>query len=237
MNSAMSLLQLQANMLGVALTEEKLQKFALYLSLLLEWNKKINLTAIKDTEQIIIKHFADSLSLLQYMDIPKNAAVIDVGSGAGFPGIPLAIARSDIRLMLLDSLGKRMMFLQTVVQRLSIAAQTLHARAEEAGQKQQYREKYDIAVSRAVAALPVLAEYCLPLVKPGGVFAAMKGPQAHQELQQAKNAIALLSGAVKKEYTFELPGAGVRTLLLFEKIGTTEKKYPRNGAKIVKKPL
>ena len=237
MNSAMSLLQLQANMLGVALTEEKLQKFALYLSLLLEWNKKINLTAIKDTEQIIIKHFADSLSLLQYMDIPKNAAVIDVGTGAGFPGIPLAIARPDIRLMLLDSLGKRMMFLQTVVQRLSIAAQTLHARAEEAGQKQQYREKYDIAVSRAVAALPVLAEYCLPLVKPGGVFAAMKGPQAHQELQQAKNASALLSGAVKKEYTFELPGAGVRTLLLFEKIGTTEKKYPRNGAKIVKKPL
>ena len=237
MNSAMSLLQLQANMLGVALTEEKLQKFALYLSLLLEWNKKINLTAIKDTEQIIIKHFADSLSLLQYMDIPKNAAVIDVGTGAGFPGIHLAIARPDIRLMLLDSLGKRMMFLQTVVQRLSIAAQTLHARAEEAGQKQQYREKYDIAVSRAVAALPVLAEYCLPLVKPGGVFAAMKGPQAHQELQQAKNAIALLSGAVKKEYTFELPGAGVRTLLLFEKIGTTEKKYPRNGAKIVKKPL
>ena len=237
MNSAMSLLQLQANMLGVALTEEKLQKFALYLSLLLEWNKKINLTAIKDTEQIIIKHFADSLSLLQYMDIPKNAAVIDVGTGAGFPGIPLAIARPDIRLLLLVKLGKRMMFLQTVVQRLSIAAQTLHARAEEAGQKQQYREKYDIAVSRAVAALPVLAEYCLPLVKPGGVFAAMKGPQAHQELQQAKNAIALLSGAVKKEYTFELPGAGVRTLLLFEKIGTTEKKYPRNGAKIVKKPL
>lgn len=237
MNSAMPLLQLHASTLGVALTDEMLQKFALYLSLLLEWNKKMNLTAIKDPQQIVIKHFVDSLSLLQYMDIPKNAAVIDVGTGAGFPGVPLAIVRPDIRLVLLDSLGKRIMFLQTVAQQLSIAAQTLHARAEEAGQKQQYREKYDIAVSRAVAALPVLAEYCLPLVKPGGVFAAMKGPQAHQELQQAKNAIALLSGAVKKEYTFELPGAGVRTLLLFEKIGTTEKKYPRNGAKIVKKPL
>ena len=200
MNSAMPLLQLHANTLGVALTDEMLQKFALYLSLLLEWNKKMNLTAIKDPQQIVIKHFVDSLSLLQYMDIPKNAAVIDVGTGAGFPGVPLAIVRPDIRLVLLDSLGKRIMFLQTVAQQLSIAAQMLHARAEEAGQKQQYREKFDIAVSRAVAALPVLVEYCLPLVKPGGVFAAMKGPQAHEELQQAKNAIALRHGAkiVKK---------------------------------------
>lgn len=232
MNSAMSLLQLQANMLGVALTEEKLQKFALYLSLLLEWNKKINLTAIKDTEQIIIKHFADSLSLLQYMDIPKNAAVIDVGTGAGFPGIPLAIARSDIRLMLLDSLGKRMMFLQTVVQRLSIAAQTLHARAEEAGQKQQYREKYDIAVSRAVAALPVLAEYCLPLVKPGGVFAAMKGPQAHQELQQAKNAIALLSGAVKKNIRLSCRERGCALCFYLKKLERQKKNIHAMGRKL-----
>lgn len=167
MNSAMPLLQLHASTLGVALTDEMLQKFALYLSLLLEWNKKMNLTAIKDPQQIVIKHFVDSLSLLQYMDIPKNAAVIDVGTGAGFPGVPLAIVRPDIRLVLLDSLGKRIMFLQTVAQQLSIAAQMLHARAEEAGQKQQYREKFDIAVSRAVAALPVLVEYCLPLVKPG----------------------------------------------------------------------
>ena len=163
------------------------EKFKIYCNFMVEYNKNVNLTAITEPEEIWLKHFADSILLMKYVEIPENASLIDIGTGAGFPSVPLKIYRNDIKLTMLDSLNKRIRFLNELCERLSIETETVHGRAEEYGRKTEFRERYDIAVARAVASMPSLSEYCLPFVKTGGIFAAMKGP--NEDAGNAENAV------------------------------------------------
>ncbi len=222
---------------GLELTDEIRQRLTAYGNMLIDWNEKINLTAITDPDGILYKHFYDCLLFFKACDIPEGASVIDVGTGAGFPGIVLKIVRPDIKLTLLDSLNKRIIFLNEVLKELSLSAEAVHLRAEEGGRNPLYREKFDIACARAVAALPVLSEYCLPFVKVGGRFVAMKGSSGAEELQAAQNAIKLLGG--KKEALLEstLTGDEKRTFAVIKKISQTPPKYPRSGGKISKNAL
>ncbi len=222
---------------GIEITREQADKFERYYSLLSEWNNKINLTAITREEEVAVKHFEDSLALLKYFNAGKNAAVIDVGTGAGFPGIPLKIVRGDINLTLLDSLNKRLLFLDEVCKSLNISAERIHSRAEDAGQRAEYREMFDVAVSRAVARLNLLCELCLPLVRPGGYFVSMKGANAEQEAEEAQNAVALLGGKFADIKEYALSDGSRRTLFIIEKTAKTPKAYPRRGAKLKSKPL
>ena len=222
---------------GFHLKKEQIEKLDLYAEILLEWNEKINLTAITDSEGIAIKHFYDSLTPLWYLNIPKNARVIDVGTGAGFPSIPMAIVRPDLRFTLLDSLNKRLNFLNEVCTRLDISAELVHMRAEDAAQKAEYRESFDVAVSRAVAALPVLCEYCIPFVRKNGMFIAMKGSKAEEELEISKNAVSTLGAAVEKTVKISLPDDSERNIIVIRKKNYTPKAYPRHGSKIAKKSL
>lgn len=221
----------------IELSDSQKSQFEKYYSLLVEWNEKMNLTAINEKDEVAVKHFADSVSLLSVVDIPQGASVIDVGTGAGFPGIPLKIVRPDIKLTLLDSLNKRLIFLQNVCDELGFSAEITHARAEEGGQNVNLRERYDFAVSRAVAQLNMLCEFCLPFVKLGGSFISMKGPNAENELETAKNAVNTLGGKIKKVNQFTLIDDSSRTVIEIEKIKQTPKKYPRHGGKIKKQPL
>lgn len=220
---------------GVVLSPEALEQMALYARRLVEWNEKMNLTAITDPDGILYKHFLDSLTLAP--QLPEGASLIDVGTGAGFPGVPLALARPDLRLTLLDSLHKRLVFLEALCEELSVPVQLIHARAEDAGRRDGLRESFDVATARAVASLPVLCEYCLPFVKVGGRFIAMKGPDGRQELEKAQKAAALLGGRPAEPAAFLLPAAGERLLLSFEKIAPTPSSYPRPSAKMAKQPL
>ena len=221
---------------GVELTDAQCAQFEKYYNLLIDWNSRINLTRITEPYEVAVKHFADSLTLLKYFDIPEAAKVIDVGTGAGFPGIPLKIARPDIKLTLLDSLNKRLSFLSEVCDEIGIEAELVHSRAEDGSKDAKYREKYDLAVSRAVARLNVLSEYCLPYVKVGGNFAAMKGPELGEELNEAKAAIQTLGGNISAVNEFSLKDSG-RTIVIIEKAAHTPKAYPRHGSKIKSKPL
>ena len=223
--------------LKIRLSEEQLSQLELYHKLLSEWNEKINLTAITDDRGVAVKHFADSMTIFNYFDIPQNARVIDVGTGAGFPGLVMKIVRPDIELTLLDSLQKRLNFLRTVLDALHLDATLIHSRAEEGGQDMKLRESYDLAVSRAVAQLNILSEYCLPYVRLSGRFIAFKG-SVGDELQAAKNAIGILGGRIGKTPVFELPmEGGTRTLIEIEKVRPTPDKYPRQYGKINAKPL
>lgn len=222
---------------GFHLKKEQIEKLDLYAEMLLEWNERINLTAITDSEGIAIKHFYDSLTPLWYLNIPKNARVIDVGTGAGFPSIPMAIVRPDLRFTLLDSLNKRLNFLNEVCTRLDIKAELVHMRAEDAAQKAEHRESFDVAVSRAVAALPVLCEYCIPFVRKNGMFIAMKGSKAEEELEISKNAVSTLGAAVEKTVKISLPDDSERNIIVIRKKNYTPKEYPRHGSKIAKKSL
>ena len=212
-------------------------RFALYCTELQEWNRRMNLTAITDDEGVAEKHFADSLLPLTMVALPAGASLVDVGSGAGFPGLPMALARPDLQVTFLDSLQKRLTFLAQLTQKLEVPARMLHARAEDAGQDPQYREKFDIATARAVANFNTLAEYCLPLVKPGGRFIALKGPEADAEAKAAANALKKLGGQYAGTRTFTLPDGSARGLVVCKKISQTPTVYPRNGGKIAKKPL
>lgn len=233
----METLKAMASEIGISLADDKIDQFDKYFNFLLEYNEKVNLTAITDPAEIQRKHFLDSLYLLKEMDIPLNASLIDVGTGAGFPGVPLKIVRKDIDLTLLDGLNKRLIFLEQLAQMIDQDNKIVHGRAEQLSLKASYRERFDLATARAVASLSVLCEYCLPYVKIGGVFAAYKGPDIESEAAHAERAISLLGGklAVIKEY--ELPGGDRRTLVLIDKIGRTPKEYPRRGTKITKQPL
>lgn len=222
--------------IGVAIDAEALERFELFASLLVEKNKVLNLTAITDPEGIAVKHFADSLTALKMIDLTSGAKVIDVGTGGGFPGIPLLIARPEIKLTMLDSTQKKLAFVSESVEKLGLQASIVHARAEEAGQGDM-RESYDFAVSRAVAAMNVLCEYCLPFVKVGGTFCAMKGAKGKEELDDARKAIGILSGEVQRTETLLLADGGERTLVNIKKISHTPTKYPRPSAQISKKPL
>lgn len=222
---------------GMILSKREVEHFGLYARLLVEWNEKINLTAITAPEEIAVKHFLDSLLLEKCVSIPKGGRLIDVGTGAGFPSIPCAIIRPDIHLTLLDSLNKRVLFLRELTKQLEITAECIHFRAEEAGQMEEYREKYDLAAARAVARLRELAEYCLPFVKLGGQFAALKGPDAEEELTEAIPAIRRLGGEIAKIDHYELPDGSRRSIVVIRKISQTPTKYPRPAGKIKKQPL
>ncbi len=224
--------------IGIMLDSKALERFQKYMELVLEWNNKINLTSITDIDEFIVKHFYDSLTLLTAVNIPINAKVIDVGTGAGFPGIPLKIVRPDIRLTLLDSLNKRLVFLNDhVLKNIELSADVVHGRAEEISKDRKFREKFDIATSRAVANLSALSEYCLPLVKVGGIFSPMKGLNIQEELGSSKNAVSLLGGELAKVTELKLPDGSKRNIVVIDKIKSTPEKYPRRGVKINKNPL
>lgn len=222
---------------GLEPDQKVIERLNLYGNLLLEWNEKINLTAITEPEEVVVKHFYDCLLFLKNVDLPTGASVIDVGTGAGFPGIVLKIARPDIKLTLLDSLNKRINFLNEVLKALNLEAETIHARAEEGGQNKLLREKFDFATARAVARLNVLSEYCIPFVKVGGHFVALKGPAAKQEAEEAQKAISLLGGEKPKIICENLTEDEQRCFCIIKKISQTPTKYPRNSAKISKQPL
>ena len=220
------------------LTENQYEQFQKYFELLAEWNEKMNLTAITDESGVALKHFADSLSLLNFVDIPQNSSLADVGTGAGFPGVVLKIARPDIKLTLIDSLNKRLVFLGEVCAQLGIEAELIHSRAEDGARDEKLRESFDFAVSRAVARMNVLSEYCLPYVKVGGAFCAMKGAQANEEFKESLNAINTLGGKLEKKYFFELPeNGGERAIAVVRKVKNTPQKYPRQSGKIKAKAL
>lgn len=222
---------------GLEPDQKVIERLNLYGNLLLEWNEKINLTAITEPEEVVVKHFYDCLLFLKNVDLPTGASVIDVGTGAGFPGIVLKIARPDIKLTLLDSLNKRINFLNEVLKALNLEAETIHARAEEGGQNKLLRERFDFANARAVARLNVLSEYCMPFVKVGGHFVALKGPAAKQEAEEAQKAISLLGGEKPKIICENLTEDEQRCFCIIKKISQTPTKYPRNSAKISKQPL
>lgn len=214
-----------------------LERFDQYAELLVYWNERINLTSITGPDDIATKHFIDCLSILKYIDIPNGSSVIDVGTGAGFPGLVLLIARPDLQLTLLDSTEKKLNVIENILCELRLTAKLLHMRAEEAGRDTHYREKYDFATARAVAELTTLSEYCMPFVRQGGSFIAMKGAEAETELKNAKHSIEVLGGTVKPLHSFHLAGCGERTIFEIRKDRTTPAKYPRNPAQIKKKPL
>lgn len=222
---------------GVELDSTALDRFDIYAKELVSWNEKINLTAITDPEGIVVKHFADSLSIFKYTDIPKGARIIDVGTGAGFPGVAMLIARPDLKLTLLDSTQKKLNVIEDILQKFSLNAQTVHSRAEEAGQSKEFREKFDFATARAVANLRELSEYCLPFVKVGGCFVSMKGAKALEEIEGAQKAISILGAEIERKETFELEEAGERNIIILKKISPLSAKYPRPSAKIAKFPL
>ena len=225
----------EAEKIGVSLDERALDRFDLMEQRLLRWNQHVNLTAITDEDEIVIKHFIDSLTILPNADIPKGASVIDVGCGAGFPGLPLLIARPDLDVTFLDSIGKKLGFVKEVLKYSGLCGEIVHERAELTGRDSDFREYYDFAVTRAVAPLNVLAEYCLPLIKVGGMYISMKG--ASDELDIGRNAIKTLGGKIERVVSFELPGGDKRNLIMIRKISQTPSKYPRKSKKIDSKPL
>lgn len=222
---------------GLKLDETAINRLNTYGNLLLEWNQKMNLTAITEPQEVLYKHFLDCLLFFKNVKVPQNAKIIDVGTGAGFPGVVLKIARPDIQLTLLDGLNKRLTFLNTVLDEIGLTAETVHLRAEDGGKNSKYREKYDIACARAVAALPVLCEYCIPFVKQGGQFVAMKGASAQDELQSATNAYKVL-GCQKPDIICEtLRENEARAFIISKKVSQTPPKYPRMNGKISKSAL
>lgn len=225
-----------ASKLNITLSDAEVDKFFLYKKILKEWNEKINLTSIVDDNEILIKHFIDSLTIEKY--VPKNAKVIDVGTGAGFPGIPLKIVRPDIELVLLDSLNKRINFLNEVIEKCGLKnVRTIHGRAEDYAKDAGYREKFDISTARAVANIPTLLEYCTPFLKIDGRFICMKA-DAEQEIKEASNAMKILN--VQKEIVdkFTLPEIDAeRTIIVYKKINNTPKQYPRKAGMPAKEPL
>ncbi len=221
----------------LTLSGEQLDRMKQFADQMLDMNTKMNLTGIIDSEGVADKHFADSLLLLKYLPIKEDAKVIDVGTGAGFPALPCMLARPDLKFTLLDGLQKRITFLQSVCDSLKIKAEALHGRAEEIARKAEYREQYDVATARAVAHLRELSEYCLPYVKVGGVFAAMKGRDMQVELDEAKSAISKLGGKIEDVISYQLNDGSERTIVIVRKIAATAAKYPRASGKMKKEKL
>lgn len=222
---------------GIALPNTAESHLVTYGNMLLEWNEKINLTAITEPQDIVIKHFIDSLSLLKIINPKAGELLIDVGTGAGFPGMVIKILRPDIDVTLLDGHQKRFLFLEALQNEIGLKANNLHCRAELAAKEKPHREAYDFVTARAVARLPVLAEYCLPFVKQNGFFVAMKGPEAENELCDAKKAISILGGGEETLITETLPKENSRAFIRIKKVARTPEKYPRASAKISKTPL
>ena len=227
----------KGNKISIDFSVEQLKKFYRYMELLIEWNEKINLTAIVEPEEIIIKHFIDSLTILKYIE--DDEKVVDIGTGAGFPGIPLKIMLENNEFVLVDSLNKRLLFLQEVINELNLNnIEIVHSRAEDFGQNKKYREKFDIVTSRAVANLSTLSEYLVPLAKIDGKCICMKASGAEEEINQAKNAIKILGGQIEKIDNFVLPETDIgRTVIIIKKRQKTTYEYPRKAGVTIKKPI
>ncbi len=222
---------------GITLTDEQVGAFCRYGESLLAYNERVNLTAITDPTEISVKHFADSLIPLALTELPQGGSLIDVGTGAGFPGVPMKLLRPDLSLTLLDSLQKRLTFLEELSVLLGQKNSFVHARAEAAGIDPALRGRFDVATSRAVAKLAVLCEYCLPLVKVGGVMLALKGSDCQEELREAANAIRILGGGEPRLIEYSLGASGGRSLIVIPKVIPTAKKFPRQRVKLSEKPL
>ena len=230
-------MQENSKVLGFNFSVEQLEKFYKYMNLLIEWNEKMNLTAITEPNDIILKHFIDSITINKYIE--NSVKVVDVGTGAGFPGIPLSIIRPDLQITVVDSLNKRLIFLQEIKKELELKnIDIVHARAEEFGQNKNYRETFDIATSRAVANLSTLSEYLVPLVKIKGKCVCMKASDAEEEIKQAENAVNILGGKIVKVEKFNLPNSDIgRTIIIINKEKSTNGKYPRKPGTPSKEPL
>ncbi len=222
--------------LQIELSDKQIEKFVKYYNLVVEYNKNVNLTAITDETEFAIKHFLDSISAEKY--IPKNSSVVDVGSGAGFPALPLKLVRDDVSVTMMDALNKRVEFLKLAIKELDVwDVSAIHMRAEDAA-KGIFRESFDVAVARAVSELRVLAEYCLPLVKIGGIMIAYKSVNSDEETDAAQNALKILGGKIEKTVDLQLPTSGdMRRLIIIRKVSATPKKYPRGQGKEKKQPL
>lgn len=222
---------------GVEIDDGAFHRLDTYAELLVETNKQINLTAITEPDEVTVKHFADCLALFGVVQFPENASVIDVGTGAGFPGLVLKLYRPDLQVTFLDSTKKKLGFIEAVLSAVSLSGETVHLRAEEAGRTPKYRQKFDFATARAVSDLRNLAEYCLPLVRVNGLFLAMKSAAAEEEITAAKSALALMGGKIEENRVFKLVENTDRRVVLVRKISQTPPKYPRPSAKIAKNPL
>lgn len=230
----------QLNSIGIVLTTEQLQQFYKYYEILIEWNEKINLTAITQMDEVVTKHFVDSLALIKVVEnlSEKENKIIDVGTGAGFPGIPLIIAYPKLKITLLDSLNKRVKFLEEVIAALELTnIEAIHGRAEDLGHQNVSRETYDICVSRAVANISTLSEYCMPFVKVGGYFISYKSGKVEEELSAGKGAIKKLNGSIEKVISFKLPNTDERSFIKIKKEGKLNKIYPRKAGLPSKEPL
>ena len=225
--------------LNIEVTPEILDKFEMLKTLLIDWNEKINLTAITESSEVDIKHFVDSATCIATGYIKDGREVIDVGTGAGFPGVPVKILNESLKVTLLDSLNKRIKYLEDVVNKLELSdTKLVHSRAEDGGVNKLYREKYDIALSRAVAAMNVLCEYCLPFVKVGGYFICQKGPSYKEELENAAKAIEVLGGRIKEVKSYQLANTDItHYVIIIEKVKQTPSKYPRKPGKPAAEPI
>lgn len=223
---------------NIDINPEQINQFEIYKKLLLEWNEKINITRITEAQEIYIKHFLDSLTLINTGLIKEGKSLIDIGTGGGFPGLPLKIMYPGLKISLMDSLNKRIIFLQEVIKELNLKnIEAVHGRAEEYGRKEDYREKFDLVTNRALANMSSLAEYSLPFVKKSGYFIAMKGSEYKEEVKEAKNAIDILGGKIVDIKEIKLPGEILHSLIIVEKMRETPKKYPRAGGKPRTQPL
>lgn len=233
------LLEIKLKELNIQINEIQKKQFDTFYSMLVEWNKVMNLTGITEYEEVIEKHFVDSLSIVNIFDLSEVNTVIDVGTGAGFPGIPLKIAFPHLKITLLDSLNKRINFLDSVIDELKLdGIYTIHGRAEDFAKKDDYRERYDLCVSRAVANLSTLSEYCLPYIRVGGMFIPYKSGDVDDEVLESKKAISILGGKLDNVVKFQLPGTDInRSFIKIEKIKNTGKKYPRKAGLPSKEPL
>ena len=224
----------ESESVGLTLSREQYEKLSIYAEFLVEYNEKVNLTAITEPMEILRKHFIDSILLTKYVDIPLNSTLIDVGTGAGFPSVPIKIYRPDIKITLLDSLNKRIDYLKQLCDKLEIDAEFIHGRAEDFSKKEEYREKFDFSCARAVANMALLSELCIPFVKRNGCFVAMKGP--NEDISLGANAVMVLGGSIEKEIEYKLFDED-RKIVLVRKISQTPSKYPRNSSQIKKKTL
>lgn len=235
----LSILEEACRDIGLELTKEQYEQFMKYKDLIQEWNKKVNLTSIKEDEEIVKKHFIDSIKIFKFEEVKNAKRIIDIGTGGGFPGIPMKIVNPDCEMVLLDSLNKRINFLNIVINDLGLKnISTIHGRAEDFAVKPEYREKFDIVVSRAVANMTVLSEFCLPYVNLGKHFVALKGPSVDEELNESKRALSILGGEVEKLIPVKIEDSDLEhNLVVIKKVKNTPKQYPRKAGTANKKPL